>query len=188
MNLIVVTDIFGTTTALTELCAKLSSHYNKIFIIDPYDGRSIQFQSEANAYQHFQTHCGLATLVENLETEVVKSTASLDIIGFSVGGSAAWEVSAKEISPKIRNVICFYSSKIREKTHLSPLVPTSLIFPKEEKGFDLDPVIQAVETKQQVEIVRTNYLHGFMNRESENYSEAGYRIYSEWLFEKLSPP
>jgi dienelactone hydrolase len=186
MNLIVVSDIFGKTKSLNQLTAQLSPYYREVAVIDPYEGRNISFENEEHAYQYFQKNCGIATLTARLETEAINSKEKIDIIGFSVGGSAAWEISGKDISTSIRNVVSFYGSRIRGKTNISPQYPTSLIFPAAEKSFELEPVIQAVENKQNVEVIRTNYLHGFMNRESKNFSKKGYKYFREWLVKKTT--
>lgn len=186
MNVIIVSDIFGNTAALSQFTALLSPFYKNVAVIDPYGGQNIHFNNEANAYQHFQQNCGIDKLTDLLEKEVMKSKETIDIIGFSVGGTSAWEISGKGISANVRNVVCFYSSRIREKTNISPQTSTSLIFPAVEEIFELKPVIQAVENKQNVEVFRTNYLHGFMNKESKNFSEIGYQYFGEWLAKKAA--
>ncbi|WP_321394994.1 dienelactone hydrolase family protein [uncultured Desulfuromusa sp.] len=184
MNLIVVSDIFGKTESINKLTAQLSPFYSEVTVIDPYEGQNISFEKEEHAYRHFQQNCGIKKLTTLLEKEAINSKGKIDIIGFSVGGSSAWEISGKDMSTNIRNVVSFYSSRIREKTNVSPKCSTSLIFPATEKSFDLEPVIQAVENKQNVEVIRTNYLHGFMNSESKNFSETGYKYFSDWLAKK----
>lgn len=81
---------------------------------------------------------------------------------------------------------CFYGSRIREKTELCPQVPTTLVFPRYEEGFELESIIQFIEKKLNVKTIRTNYLHGFMNKKSNNFSATGYRLFSEWLVEKTT--
>ena len=188
MNLIMVSDIFGKTAALNQLAAQLSIFYERVVVIDPYGGQSICFNTEENAYQYFQQNCGLKKLTELLESAIERSKETIDIIGFSIGGTSAWEISGKDISTSIRNIVCFYGSRIREKTDISPHFSTSLVFPTLEKSFDLEPVILAVENKDNVEVIRTNYFHGFMNRESKNFSETGYKYFIHWLVKKAVHP
>jgi dienelactone hydrolase len=186
MNLIMVSDIFGKTAALNQLAARLSIFYQHVVVIDPYGGQGICFDNEETAYEYFQKNCGLKKLTGLLEGEIESSKATLDIIGFSVGGTSAWEISGKDISKSIRNIVCFYGSRIREKTDISPQVSTSVVFPAAEKSFDLEPVILAVENKQNVAVIRTNFFHGFMNRQSKNFSETAYHYFSDWLAEKAA--
>jgi len=186
MNLIVVADIFGRTTALESFAEHFSDSYRDTIILDPYAGQNYQFENEADAYRYFQQQSGLDKLIELLETQVRQTDAPLDIISFSVGASAAWEISALPIADKIRTNVCFYGSRIREKTAISPKCSTRLIFPATEETFELEPVIQKVEKKSNVEIIRTSYLHGFMNRESKNFSISGYREFCAWLTKRLN--
>jgi dienelactone hydrolase len=184
MNLIVVSDIFGQTSALNDLVLQFSELYDETVVVDPYDGQNISFLNEENAYKYFQKQCGPDRLKEKLDKEVVASNSPVDIVGFSVGGTSAWEISEKYILKNVRKVVCFYGSRIREKIEITPLLPTSLVFPSFEKDFEVEPVIQAIEKKQNVEVIRTDYLHGFMNKKSINYSEKGYDFFSKWLMEK----
>lgn len=185
MKLIVVSDIFGCTSALNIFIRQFFDHYEIIRVIDPYAGKNLHFHNEEDAYQHFQHHCGLEQLTRQLRTELDETKTAVDIIGFSIGATAAWETAGESRYLNIRKVIGFYGSRIREKTEICPHILTSLIFPKFEKSFDLEPVIQMLEKKNKVEIIRTEYLHGFMNKESVNYSEAAYRYFSRWLQDKV---
>jgi dienelactone hydrolase len=186
MNLLVVSDIFGSTKPLNDFAAQLLSFYGEIIVIDPYDGQNIQFSSEEDAYKYFQINCGIKQLTKQLAEEVEKSKDTVDIIGFSVGGTSAWEISGSETSKSIRNIVCFYSSRIREKTSIAPRFPTTVVFPSFEKSFDLEPVIQSVEKNTNVEVIRTNHLHGFMNKNSVNYSAAGYKHFLTWFTNKVA--
>ncbi len=67
------------------------------------------------------------------------------------------------------------------KTDLHPRVPVTLIFPSHEKGFELESVIQALERRKNVEIIRTSYRHGFMNKKSLNYADDAYHDFCQWL-------
>jgi dienelactone hydrolase len=185
MKLIVISDIFGWTSALNTFINQFYDHYEMICVIDPYSGRNLHFLNEEDAYQHFQHHCGLEQLTDQLRIKLGETKGFVDIIGFSVGAAAAWEISGECRYRQIRKVIGFYGSRIREKTEICPDISTSLIFPKYEKNFDLEPVIQTLEKKNKVEIIRTEYLHGFMNKKSVNYSEEAYKYFSKWLQDKI---
>ena len=181
MNLIVVTDIFGKTSELNEFCSQYSGIYDEVIVVDPYGEKSMNFDTEKSAYQYFQQHCEIKNLSEKLEKEIVKSGSIVDIVGFSVGGTSAWVISEKSKLKNIRKVVCFYSSRIRENTDICPNISTKLVFPRLESNFDLEPVIQSIEDKHNVEAIRTNYLHGFMNKKSINSSDLGYQYFSKWL-------
>ena len=184
MNLIVVSDIFGETSALRELVTSLSAPYSATTILSPYDAVDIPFENEEAAYQRFQQDCGLDRLFAKLEAAVAQQTGPVDIIGFSVGASCAWRLAGDTDAETVRKIAYFYGSRIRESLSVTPQLPTSLIFPQHEKGFDIEPVISALKPKPHTEIIRTDYLHGFMNRHSVNFSEEGYRRFMAWLSDR----
>lgn len=186
MNLIVVTDIFGETSALHELVSSISEPYETSMIVGPYDDSDVQFADEEGAYQAFQKYCGLARLSDKLEKEIEQQTEPVDIVGFSVGATCAWSISGKGNFKNIRQITCFYGSRIRDHLSVTPEFPTNIIFPEHEKGFDIEPVIEGLESKPKTEIIRTGYLHGFMNKKSINFSGEGYRDFSRWLVQKAA--
>jgi len=184
MKLLVVTDIFGRTQAVIDFASELSETYEEIEIIEPYDGENHQFENEDEAYRKFNEVCGIRTFSTKLEAILEKQINPVEVIGFSVGATCTWEMTSRKVSQKIRKAMCFYGSKIREKTEISPRCQTTLIFPKFEAGFDLEETIKKIESKENVEIIRTNFLHGFMNKCSINYSESAYDKYLKLLKEK----
>lgn len=181
MKLIVISDIFGRTAELVALVGELSDLYCETAIIDPYDGFSYPFASEDAAYHQFQKECGLEKLLQKSSEEVRKSHSAADILGFSVGGTCAWSLSGQCDFGNIRQSICFYGSRIREKMEVIPNVPTTTIFPHAEVAFNVAPVIEALSEKPRTETIKTKYLHGFMNPKSENFSEEAYQYYIQWL-------
>jgi dienelactone hydrolase len=181
MKLFVVTDIFGRTEAVNDLVTGMADSYEHIEIIDPYAGKDLPFDDEDDAYRYFNEVCGLGKLTKQLETLLEMQSDPVDLLGFSVGASAVWDMTSRPVSRNIRQAICFYGSRIRAKLDLSPRCRTSLIFPKYERGFDLAETIQLLENRVNVEIIRTDFLHGFMNRLSQNFSESAYVRYLKYL-------
>lgn len=53
MKLLLVTDIFGNTEAVSDLLTELESSYQEIEIIEPYDGENNYFENEEVAYRKF---------------------------------------------------------------------------------------------------------------------------------------
>lgn len=183
MNLIVVSDIFGRSEALDEFVALFSERYDKIEVVDPYGGQPLLFSDEAHAYRYFQQHCGLDNLTARLCQALDRQQTPIDLIGFSVGATAVWRQAESPSAKTIRQAFCFYGSRIREHADIDPLCPTCLIFPEREDHFDIEPLIARLSSKPNVKTVRTNALHGFMNRLSRNFSSHAYRYYCRWLLE-----
>ena len=178
MKLIVVADIFGKTDSLEELAGELGEKYQAVKIVDPYATRNFDFTNEKEAYCYFQEKIGLedysCSLAEVLEDE--RHTVC-HIIGFSVGASALWLSSDKALFHPKTKAVGFYSSQIRNFLHSKPLVDFDLFFPRYEEHFDVGEVVAELEINSGVNCYHTDYLHGFMNKKSTNYSEEGYRKY-----------
>jgi dienelactone hydrolase len=184
MKLVVISDIFGRTPELIELIAELADLYCETAIVDPYNGSFRHFETEAQAYQQFQTESGLKNLLEVAAKEIRRSNTQVDILGFSIGGTCAWNLSSQGDVKQIRQCICFYGSRIRDNIDAIPQVPTTAIFPRYEVAFDIDPVIKELSTKDNTEIMKTPYRHGFMNRKSSNFSIEAYKYFIPWLRNK----
>ncbi|ADZ90919.1 dienelactone hydrolase family protein [Marinomonas mediterranea] len=185
MKCIFVSDIFGKTEALQALAARCAKHYD---IIDPYRGH-LTFDDEEKAYNYFSTHVGLGLYTQRLQQHIEALTEPVILIGFSVGASAIWALSSELNndlnSAQIVRAECFYGSQIRNATEIIPNFNIRLIFPREEAHFSVDELIDAVKDKPNVQIERSNYLHGFMNALSKNYDERGKDIYCSRFLDDL---
>ena len=174
-DLIIVSDIFGRTPELEELASELWGRYEQIHIIDPYGGQTVEFGSEQDAYQYFQKHCSIEKLSEMALEKIAESNTRCDLMGFSVGASAIWFISETRYAHKIMTAICFYGSKIRDLSDIAPRFRIQLIFPAHEHHFDVARLASVISKKANVECIQTKYMHGFMNKRSENFDDAGYR-------------
>ena len=56
-----------------------------------------------------------------------------------------------------------------------------MIFPKREAHFDVSELQEKIINKTKVKLINTDYLHGFMNRESSNYNQIGYSEHLDML-------
>jgi hypothetical protein len=183
-GLIVASDIFGCTPELRDLVSELSPIYAETRIIDPYNGECIDFDVESAAFEYFQKKCGLQSFSEYVSKAIAESQYNPDLVGFSVGASAIWMLSAGRHNRSIRKAVCFYGSRIRDMSDMNPEFDMDLFFPKSEKHFDVETLISSLSDKTRVSCERTEYLHGFMNKRSENFSNIGYSEYmgrlKEW--------
>ncbi len=194
---VVITDIFGKSPALEKLCTNLQdSSSGDIQIIDPYNGKSIDFSDEKQAYQHFTLSGGVEAyakvLLEALTTkhlpkkQVPNKQGSNEqvptrIIAFSVGASALWSVSENNQLIHVTQATCFYGSQIRRYQNITPIFPIQLIFPAHEDHFDVDELEINVARKEKVATMKTTYLHGFMNELSTNFDTNAYKEYLHYI-------
>lgn len=180
MNKIIVTDVFGKTSALIALATEIDASQ----IIDPYDGESMNFDNEAQAYGYFTDNIGLDAYVNKLSQKISNSSQEARLIGFSVGASAIWQLSestSETIIGLVKHATCFYGSQIRHFTKLSPTFEVKLIFPKSEPHFDVLALQHMLVNKPKVTTIQVDFLHGFMNYHSSNFNQVGYGQYVELL-------
>lgn len=177
MCVLIASDIFGQTTALDTLVGRLESD---TLVADPYGGIRMDFRSESDAYQYFQTNVGHATYRLQLKHTVQSHPDIRQLIGFSVGASACWQLLADEQIHTLEQGLCFYGSQIRHHLDLKPRRPTKLILPREEPSFDLQILTSELRGTHNIELIHTPYLHGFMNQRSQNFDPLGYEQLLEW--------
>jgi len=178
MKIILISDIFGKTPALEQLCLELG---NNIEIIDPYDAEFKNFENENEAYKYFNENIGLEKYSQHLKNVVSEQTQSVRLIGFSIGASVIWMNSDNESFANVQEAYCFYGSQIRKMTHLKPLFPIEMILPKNEAHFSVTELIGELEETTQVSISETTYLHGFMNKYSKNFNLQAYTHFIKQL-------
>lgn len=185
---VIVADIFGHTAALEALAQSLSQPYR---ILCPYSKATCDnscyapaFKDEAAAYHCFTQTVGLEQYVKHIHTEIALIDQPINIIAFSVGASASWILAhqlADDLLSNIQQIQCFYPGQIRHYLSLQPKIPIDLIFPLKELHFDVQQVIDQLLNKPNVKIEHCDYMHGFMNALSINYSDTGYQCYLERL-------
>lgn len=184
MNIIAVTDIFGKTVALENLLKELSGYYESIEIVDPYENKTHHFKNENDAYRYFQKEVGLEKYIELLYTKLQhRESSSQILIGFSVGASAVWVVSNRLESFSNTKGFCFYSSQVKNYLEVSPKIEIDFYFSKSEPAYDVSEMHARLSRKSNVTCYKTSYLHGFMNRYSQNFNETGYYNYLKKLKE-----
>lgn len=169
-TLIIVSDIFGRTAALDELCSDL--RIRDFVIVDPYGGTYQDFHDEPSAYQYFMSNVGIPGFTKKLADTISGIRGGVSLVGFSVGATAAWNISDK--FNNLSFITCFYGSRIRDNMDIEPLCGIKLILPAEEPGYDVAAFEHKMRDKNNVRCVRTKYSHGFMNRLSIGFNETAY--------------
>ena len=193
LNIIFVADIFGVTDEFKCLCQQVTFEVEQklsitcqLHMIGPYQQQAKSFSSEHDAYQHFMKNVTLIGYVEKLEKKLSTISGNKLLVGFSVGGSAIWQLGSERTIEHSLGAFCFYSSQIRQMTKLTPKIPTRLIFPATEAHFSLAELRVALQDKSGVTIEQSEYLHGFMNPLSMNYDQQAYLHFINRLAELLS--
>ena len=164
MSLVLITDIFGITAGLLQISEQL-----KAPIIDPYGGALMHFVDETTAYAYFSKNIGLDGFLAIVSAKLEQLDSVTVAIGFSIGASVLWRYAADDNRGKLQRGYCFYGSQIRHYLHLLPNYPLQLILPKYEQHFSVAQLAADLADCENLTIVKTEYLHGFMNQCSVNY-------------------
>jgi len=186
MQVYIVSDIFGLTPALGEFITTLYAAHSveKIHVVDPYQGKHMNFLNEEQAYTYFSEHVGVEGYAEQLLLVLMQNPSPKILIGFSVGASAIW-ANAENIHLNVKQAFYFYGSQIRHLLHVVPQIKSTVILPYKETHFSVDSLQSNIENLPNVSTNRCEYLHGFMNKHSINFNQQAYTTYSAWLCQKL---
>lgn len=185
MNNILVADIFGITDGLI----KIAEAINADSIVDPYQGKFMNFANEAQAYQYFTKNIGIDNYKQVLLSSIEKCKGECIISGFSVGAVIIWILSGTMplyLSKKVKFAICYYGAQIRNYTELFPNFSIKCVFPRSELHFDVSALHNILAKKENVTSMQVDYLHGFMNTHSCNFNEDGYQSHLRLLKQQIS--
>ena len=192
MNIIFVADIFGISNEFKQLCQQIMfgvEHMSGVKchmqLLGPYQNQAEQFSSEEEAYQYFMKNITLDGYVKTLTQSLSEIPGDKLLVGFSVGGSAIWQLISKSMGKQYLGAVCFYSSQIRHMTQLSPTIPSQLILPAIEQHFSVAALGDVLKEKPSVTIEHSDGLHGFMNELSDNYNHDVCQYYIKRLAQIL---
>jgi dienelactone hydrolase len=122
---------------------------------------------------------------KNIVFKIIKqdldSLCDLFLVGFSVGASALWALSGEIYMQRKIKAICFYGSQIRHYSEINPIIEIELFFPEHEPHFNVAKLISKLSHKKNVQCHMVPYLHGFMNKKSDNFNKTGYHNYLKIL-------
>lgn len=197
MNIIFVADIFGLTDEFKYLCQQVTANLEQVLglekangvkchMVGPYQYQPKCLTCERDAYQYFIEKVSLEGYVKQLEKKLLAISGSKLLVGFSVGGSAIWQLYTQGAVKQSLGAICFYSSQVRYLTRLTPNISTRLILPSTEPHFSVAALRAVLQEKSTVTIEQSEYLHGFMNKLSANYDADAYLYYLKRLADLLS--
>ncbi|MCL1037597.1 dienelactone hydrolase family protein [Shewanella submarina] len=184
MKRILVTDIFGRTPELEAFAEKLTGEHAQVQIIDPYAGIYRQFMNEAQAYGAFSSEVGMEGYIALLQAELMScGDDKISLVGFSAGAAAIWALSEHKVMGKVSGAVLFYGGQIRHYSRINPVVPTHCIFPALESHFSVEELMLKLEGKTNLTLQQVPFLHGFMNPLSAHFSQPGFELFSNRLFE-----
>lgn len=187
MKVVFVSDIFGLTPHLVTWAAQLQSIGAQCDIVTPYRTAPPQFLNDQHAYEYFLSQGGHAHYLQLLQQQAHQLHHAHYIIAFSAGASAVWALSSQHATHVQPHVMLFYPSQIRNQTSLQPHWPTEVIFAHHETHFDVVRVMALLKAQQNpmVRVSRSQYLHGFLNPQSDNFNQASCDRYQRLVRDAL---
>ncbi len=169
MQIIILPEIYGRTSFISELETTFLEQGIPAKILDPYGGKWPVFNDEQQAYDHFMRECGHDGYLALLQKEIQQTEGPLYLMGFSVGASTAWRVLEHlDVANRVQRFVGFYPGQIRHHLSINPECLTTLIFPREEAHFSVQDIMDSLRRKDFVTCYQSRALHGFMNPCSGN--------------------
>ncbi|GHF84646.1 dienelactone hydrolase family protein [Thalassotalea marina] len=169
VNILIVSDIFGLNDS-TDFISQFLSSLGHIKVFDPYETQKMHFSDEQQAYDYFTSIGGVNNYADKLICSLQLGEVVDFAIGFSVGGSALWQISSVMQKPLIKRQMCFYPNQVRHMTHLSPQCATTVLLPQSEQHFCVQTLAKNIQNKALVDVSFVEALHGFMNESSQYFN------------------
>lgn len=184
---IVLHEIYGINEHIKKVCHNLSIHGFDVLCPNLLDDNcAFEYGQEDRAYRNFYEHVGLERAfcqVKDLLEKCRNQYRDVYVIGYSIGATIAWLCSNKH---KLCDaVVGFYGSRIRDYLELTPKCPVLLLFPTEEKSFDVDYLIKVLRGRNNVQTEKLSGKHGFADTFSKNYVEESQTLAYSMMFRFL---
>jgi Dienelactone hydrolase and related enzymes len=169
--IIVLHEIYGINQHIQMVCEKFSMNGYDIICPNLIDlTQPFNYDLEEEAYKHFMNNIGFDSAVQQVKQVIIQSKKqykNIYLLGYSVGATIAWLCSGEE--NMCNGIIGYYGSRIRDYMNITPKCPVLLIFPTEEKSFNVEELVNSLE-KRNINVYMLNGKHGFSNPFSKNYS------------------
>lgn len=178
-TLLIASDIFGISAAFLLLLKDIGVA-DHVVPISPYQQPQLQFDNEQQAYRCFQDTGGIDAYILNLTKALNTYRHIKHVVGFSAGAAAIYKAMSNS-SDNNNQLTLFYPGQIRHFLDRHPSCPCHIIFPESEPHFLLPDVIEVLTQQTQLKVEKTNYQHGFMNKDSKGFNPAGYQQYCQML-------
>jgi len=137
---------------------------------------SFDYEQQEAAYQHFIVNIGFENAVQQIKRLIAEAKVKykhIFLLGYSIGATIAW-LCSNENNNMCDGVIGYYGSRIRDYMEITPKCPVLLIFPTQEKSFNVKSFVGSFKkTNVDVHILGGN--HGFADPFSQNYCEPSYQ-------------
>ena len=168
--IVIATDLHGVTDALRQQCESMT--HQPILWLSPWDTALNPYPAEKTAHVAFLAQDGFSRYVDKIERTLVQHGEKVtDLLGFSVGATAAWlYASSNSVSPNL-SVWLFYGSRIRDYLDRVPQGRVQTIWAEYEPSFNSMELCELLRARGISAQLVSGAAHGFMNPNSAAYSE-----------------
>lgn len=186
--IIVLHEIYGLNQHIQIVCQKFSMAGYDIICPNLIDQEQpFEYNLQEEAYYHFMNNIGFdlgVQRIKHLMIQAQKQYKHVFILGYSIGATIAWLCSSED--NMCDGIIGYYGSRIRDYMNITPKCPTLLIFPSEEKSFNVEELVDSL-VKRNIDAHIVRGKHGFSDPFSKNYclqsSEEAGRLVDNFLKE-----
>lgn len=167
--IVVLHEIYGGNDFIKEVCAEYSKEGFDVYCPNLLGTDKIFSYEEAEkAYAYFINEIGFDIYMDivDLLQQLKETYKNVIIAGFSIGATIAWRCCE---SAYCDGIIACYGSRIRDYTDLEPRCHTLLMF-AEQDSFDVKSICEQLQIKANVQIIRLDAHHGFLDPYSKYYN------------------
>ncbi|WP_312648319.1 dienelactone hydrolase family protein [Aminipila sp.] len=182
--IIVLHEIYGRNDFIKDVCAEYFEEGFDVYcpnLLATHKTFSYEETEEAYSYfingSGFDVYSDILCLIQKLKEHYKK----VIVLGFSIGATVAWRCCE---SAYCDGIIACYGSRIRDYLNLKPKCQMFLMF-AEQDSFDVNSICEQLLQKPNLEIMRINAQHGFLDKYSKYYNPEKTKVFKEqreiWL-------
>ncbi len=168
---VIIPEIYGINQYIIDWMDFFIRHGYDTYCVDQNgrDGSYSYAQNDA-AYRHFLNDVGFDRYkeVDGYIMEMRDDYKKIIAFGSSVGATIAWRLTESQCCD---GMIGYYGSRIRDYLEVNPVCPCLLVFPEQEKSFEVQSIIPKLKQKNKVESHVLQGEHGFADPYGKNFNE-----------------
>ncbi len=176
---ILLHEIYGVNDFMDLVALRYRNMGFQVFIYDMLGKKSFSYDQADEAYRYFNQKVGFSVYetVKSIIKKLKHKFESVVLVGFSVGATVAWRCCE---SPLCDGIICYYGSRIRDYSEMTPICPVLAVF-AEQDSFDVYALAKALQQKPQTHVfVAKGVRHGFLDPHSPAYNESLAKEVLDW--------
>lgn len=168
---VIIPEIYGVNQFIKNWSVFFNQQGYDTFCVDLSGcDRVYEYSESDHAYCDFITTIGFDGYKElAVDIKVLKKYyKKVVVFGSSVGATIGWRLSE---SPDCDGMIGLYGSRIRDYLDARPVCPCLLVFPEQEKSFEVQSIMLKLKQQKTVESYVLPGQHGFADPDGKDFHE-----------------